>query len=82
MKLLQDIEDLPKMHTNCSVVCNRVRDESFRLKFKDGTEWHKVYTIAQVLQVLKDSTVQPYMLLAGNTARGMSSRMLCFKDHI
>ncbi|XP_037042497.1 xanthine dehydrogenase-like [Bradysia coprophila] len=69
--LCNDIEDLPKMHTNCSVACKKIMADTLHLKFKDGSEWHKVYTIAQVLQILKDATLQPYILLAGNTARGV-----------
>lgn len=78
-ELLQDIEDLPKMHTNCSVACKKIMADTLHLKFKDGSEWHKVYTIAQVLQILKDATLQPYILLAGNTARGMYSTVIALK---
>lgn len=35
-------------------------------------EWYKVYRLADVLSILKESGDKPYMLVAGNTAHGNS----------
>ncbi|KAG4066039.1 hypothetical protein HA402_001286 [Bradysia odoriphaga] len=80
--LCHDIEDLPKMLSNCSVACKKIMADTLYLKFKDGSEWHKVYTIAQVLEILKNTTLIPYILLAGNTARGVYPQQVAPKLYI
>lgn len=79
MKALQDIEDLPKVCTgnNNGGTCHKTFIESLHLKFKDGSEWHKVYAIIEILQILKQSTLSPYILLAGNTGHGEHFEFIC-----
>ncbi|KAJ6648665.1 Xanthine dehydrogenase [Pseudolycoriella hygida] len=74
--LCQDIEDLPRVcnRSNSCGVCPETFKESFGLKFKDGTEWYKAFTVTEVLQILRDTTIKQYMLVAGNTAHGVYRR--------
>lgn len=70
---MQDIEDLPAIRdgSDWGKVCGRICKESLHLKFKDGSEWHKVYTISEILRILRETTDDnSYILLAGNTAHG------------
>lgn len=54
----------------CGGICSKTFKELIHLKFTDGCEWYKVYTITEILQILKDTTLKPYILLAGNTGHG------------
>lgn len=38
----------------------------------DSKEWHKVFDVKTVFDILDKSGQKPYMLVAGNTAHGTS----------
>ncbi|XP_055707343.1 uncharacterized protein LOC129804238 isoform X2 [Phlebotomus papatasi] len=71
-----DIEDLPKVcpktGESCLGKCHKA--QALHLTLGDGKEWHKVYTIADILKVLDTVGSRPYMLVAGNTAHGVYRR--------
>lgn len=75
--MLQDIEDFPR---KCGGTCQKATNESLHLKFKDGSEWYKVYSIDEILNLFKNSNEIPYMLLAGNTADGWYHGFLCSEN--
>lgn len=81
-----DIEDLNQYHARIGRKCgdkwaNGVCDkadglkEALELVFVDERQWHKVYTIKSLLDILSKSGTAPYMLVAGDTAHGK----LCVK---
>ncbi|EAT42288.1 AAEL006163-PA [Aedes aegypti] len=78
-QLCEDIEDFVKICpgecTKCVSNC-KVRDDKrpVRILFLDGREWHRVYTLQEVLNILKQIGDRPYMLVCGNTAHGVYRR--------
>nr|XP_029717269.1 aldehyde oxidase 3-like [Aedes albopictus] len=78
-ELCDDIEDFVKICPGrvsaCNVKC-KLRDEQkpIRILFGDGREWHKVYSLQEVLNILKQIGDRPYMLVCGNTANGVYRR--------
>ncbi|XP_075977357.1 xanthine dehydrogenase-like [Anticarsia gemmatalis] len=81
-----DIEDLSKCNisrTSCKESCSDdedgwcvvhesdVDDRRTALKLKDGRYWYRVGQIEDVFEVLKDKGDDSYMLVAGNTAKGV-----------
>ncbi|XP_055604319.1 uncharacterized protein LOC129752571 [Uranotaenia lowii] len=75
---VQDIEELPKICHNtgkpCTGSCGAVAKSVINLAFEDGREWHKVYNIQEVFDILNNIGDRPYMLVAGNTAHGVYRR--------
>ncbi|XP_055686789.1 uncharacterized protein LOC129792085 isoform X2 [Lutzomyia longipalpis] len=71
-----DIEDLPKVcpktGENCVGRCHK--SEALHMPLADGKEWHRVYTVGDILKVLETVGDRPYMLVAGNTAHGVYRR--------
>ncbi|KAJ8925554.1 hypothetical protein NQ315_009394 [Exocentrus adspersus] len=71
---LEDIEDVKICQKgNCTKVCNEKCDEK-----KNGyyfglreSKWMKVYHLKDLLEILRTSGSATYMLVAGNTARGV-----------
>ncbi|XP_021694254.1 xanthine dehydrogenase 1 [Aedes aegypti] len=78
-QLCEDIEDFVKICpgecTKCVSKC-KVRDDKrpIKIMFVDRREWHKVYTLQEVLNILKQIGDRPYMLVCGNTAHGVYRR--------
>lgn len=79
--MCKDIEDLklcPKTGTECAGRCKiavKARDKSEKIFLNfDGSDWHKVYTIQSVLDILKGIGNSTYMLVAGNTGTGVYRR--------
>lgn len=69
---LKDIEDLtkvcPKTGSPCAGSCHK---RPVHLKLNDNQkEWHKVFDLSSLFDVLSKSGNKPYMLVAGNTAHG------------
>ncbi|XP_062540577.1 uncharacterized protein LOC134208732 [Armigeres subalbatus] len=75
-----DIEDFvkicPKKGTVCNKDCGNRDDNKQRIEiiFEDGREWHKVYSLQEVLNILKIIEDRPYMLVCGNTSDGVYRR--------
>ncbi|XP_059620522.1 xanthine dehydrogenase-like isoform X2 [Phlebotomus argentipes] len=71
-----DIEDLPKKcpKTGENCVGNCHKTEAIHLTVGEGKEWHKVYSVADILKVLDAVGDRTYMLVAGNTAHGVYRR--------
>ncbi|KAJ6644053.1 Xanthine dehydrogenase [Pseudolycoriella hygida] len=74
-----DIEDLskvcPKTGSPCAGSCHKVHKVPVHLNFGDSTkDWHKVYDLQSLFDVLSESGNKPYMLVAGNTAHGVYRR--------
>lgn len=44
------------------------------LNFNDANEWHKVFDLQSLFDILSKSGKKPYMLVAGNTAHGVYRR--------
>uniref|UniRef100_A0A1B0DQ14 Uncharacterized protein n=1 Tax=Phlebotomus papatasi TaxID=29031 RepID=A0A1B0DQ14_PHLPP len=70
--LCDDIEDLslqkcPKSRKACAGRCR----SSFHIQATENALWYKVYTLAQILQILDTIGSQKYILVAGNTAHGI-----------
>ncbi|XP_037034825.1 indole-3-acetaldehyde oxidase-like isoform X2 [Bradysia coprophila] len=71
-----DIEDLtkvcPKTGSPCAGSCHKV---PVHLNLNDNQrEWHKVFDLQSLFDVLSKSGNKPYMLVAGNTAHGVYRR--------
>nr|XP_029717268.1 xanthine dehydrogenase 1-like [Aedes albopictus] len=78
-ELCEDIEDFVKICPGRGSACNakcKLRDEKkpIRILFGDGREWHKVYSLQEVLIILKQINDRPCMLVCGNTANGVYRR--------
>lgn len=78
-----DIEDLPKRCPSsgklCEGLCRKQKkdaDTPVHISSKtDGRQWHKVYHLAELFEVLsKVAANEKYMLVAGNTAHGVYRR--------
>ncbi|XP_063365129.1 uncharacterized protein LOC134653665 [Cydia amplana] len=80
-----DIEDLHICKKNTKT-CRKTCKESYwclveapdpnepqniELELKDGKSFHKVYTVNDIFEVLKQKGDEDYMLVAGNTAKGV-----------
>lgn len=81
-KLCVDIEDMPtkkcpKTGNDCSGSCKDTAKnglpKSTHLTVGDR-EWHKVYDVSEISQILGNSSGKKYMLVAGNTAHGVYRR--------
>ena len=80
--MCRDIEDLggikscPKTGVICKVQCNAVNISKIPLKiqFDEDREWHKVFNLSELFEVLGKIGNSPYMLVAGNTAHGVYRR--------
>lgn len=78
LSLCNDIEDIPKKTCPktgkaCGGKCESA-NKSVHLTSDDDKEWHKVYTVQEVFDILDKSGKRPYMLVAGNTAHGVYRR--------
>ncbi|XP_059622489.1 xanthine dehydrogenase-like [Phlebotomus argentipes] len=72
--LCGDIEELSVMVKKCSrsdKMCFNTCRSAIRVKAADNAEWHKVYTLSEVLQTLEAIGDKKYRLVAGNTAHGI-----------
>lgn len=80
-KLCQDIEDFatkkcPKTGNDCSGSCEMATNgglQSIHLTV-GNREWHKVYNVSEISQILSTSADKKCMLVAGNTAHGVYRR--------
>nr|XP_034833028.1 xanthine dehydrogenase-like [Maniola hyperantus] len=54
----------------CFVSNNDLEDSILYIELKDGRQWFRVQTVADILQVLRTKGVDSYMLVAGNTGKG------------
>lgn len=80
---LCDIEDFPgtkkcpKTGSDCSGSCkDKLKNgfpKSLHLTVGDR-EWHKVYDVSEISQILGNSSGKKYMLVSGNTAHGVFRR--------
>ncbi|GAB0089792.1 Aldehyde oxidase/xanthine dehydrogenase [Sergentomyia squamirostris] len=66
-----DIEDLPKSCALGRRVCFETCHNEIHIRLSDGAEWHKVYTIPDILRVLQSIDDRPYIFVSGNTAKGV-----------
>lgn len=76
---LKDIEDLtkvcPKTGSSCASSCHKMSKVPVHLNSNDDEkEWHKVFDLKTLFDVLSKSGTKPYMLVAGNTAHGVYRR--------
>ncbi|KAI5643278.1 molybdopterin-binding domain of aldehyde dehydrogenase domain-containing protein [Phthorimaea operculella] len=82
---LQDIEDLRICKKN-GTICNKekcegdewclvtgddVKPQIFEINLKDGRKWFRVKCIPDIFQILKSEGDDSYMLVAGNTSKGV-----------
>nr|XP_034833029.1 indole-3-acetaldehyde oxidase-like [Maniola hyperantus] len=81
---LSDIEELhlcTKTSDVCSETCNErewclvtkdaLEESIICMKLKDGREWFRVLTVADIFKVLREKGTDSYMLVAGNTGKGV-----------
>nr|XP_034832960.1 xanthine dehydrogenase/oxidase-like [Maniola hyperantus] len=54
----------------CFVSNDDLEDNILYIELKDGRQWFRVQTVADILQVLRTKGVDSYMLVAGNTGKG------------
>uniref|UniRef100_A0A1Y9HAI9 Uncharacterized protein n=1 Tax=Anopheles farauti TaxID=69004 RepID=A0A1Y9HAI9_9DIPT len=79
---LPDIEELkicPKTNTACSAQCPEATtliepDRLVQIVSDDDSEWHKVFTVADIFSIFSKIGTKPYMLVGGNTAHGVYRR--------
>lgn len=61
----------PKKFSQCAGLCHQVSKVPVRLDFTDEQkEWHKVFDLESLFDIISKSGHKPYMLVAGNTAHG------------
>lgn len=71
-----DIEDVfpCKIKEECKSACQEICEKSenlpFYLDYGDG-RWYKVYKISEIMQLFKMYPQSSYMLVSGNTAKGI-----------
>ncbi|XP_047508503.1 xanthine dehydrogenase/oxidase-like isoform X1 [Pieris napi] len=79
-KLTIDIEDLDicKEKACSKKSCDEfdwcfvdLKEERVHIKLKDDREWFKIQTTAQVFEILNETGDDSYMLVAGNTGKGV-----------
>lgn len=74
--MCRDIEDLPqrqcpKTGAPCAGLCHEKNKSTQRhIVFDDSKEWHKVYDLKSIFEILNKTSGRPYMLVSGNTAHG------------
>ncbi|RZF32561.1 hypothetical protein LSTR_LSTR006556 [Laodelphax striatellus] len=84
VKKCVDIEELTvicprtkeECFTSCGDVCDRAMSPSLnksriQLTTVDGKTWNRVNTVRQIFQILEMTVDESYMLVGGNTARGV-----------
>lgn len=54
----------------CHVTKEDLTDAILYIELKDGRQWFRVRTVADILQVLRTKGTDSYMLVAGNTGKG------------
>ncbi|KAL1517488.1 hypothetical protein ABEB36_001248 [Hypothenemus hampei] len=64
---LSDIEDIASVYYHCKVQ----ETESFSLTLADKARWTKVYYLKDILETFRTSGDVKYILVAGNTAKGV-----------
>lgn len=73
---VKDIEDLTKAgctknRNSCEGSCNRVSNAPIHVNWNDDRkEWHKIFDLQSLFDILSKSGNKPYMLVVGNTAHG------------
>lgn len=73
-KLISDIEDAPKKCPKSGKICaNECKKNLIHLKY-DNNDWHKVYNLEHVFEILLTILNRSYMLVSGNTAHGIYRR--------
>ncbi|KAJ8949770.1 hypothetical protein NQ318_018999 [Aromia moschata] len=73
-----DIEDIVSCHNGncvepCKEICEKKNKAGFFYKLRD-TKWMKVYQLKDLLELLRNLGTNTYLLVAGNTARGIYRR--------
>ncbi|KAK4872289.1 hypothetical protein RN001_016413 [Aquatica leii] len=71
-----DIEDIPlcsKSNEKCSSTCLRKCKQNNQPHYYNylKSRWYKVYNITEILTVLEQNPKSSYMLISGNTAKGV-----------
>lgn len=67
----------PKTFNQCVGVCHKASNAAVRLYFTDTqSEWHKVFDLQSLFDILSKSGDKPYMLVGGNTAHGIVIRFI------
>ncbi|XP_062550715.1 uncharacterized protein LOC134215575 [Armigeres subalbatus] len=79
-KMCGDIEDIGKVYcstaTNhdCSALNYFRKRHPLKLIFKEGKQWHKVYSVDEILKILAEIENESYILVGGNTGHGVYRR--------
>ncbi len=72
----KDIEDLTKKLCSktgivCAGSCRKASKLPIHIQFKDTEdEWHKVFDLPSLFDILSRSGNKPYILIGGNTGHG------------
>lgn len=71
----RDIEDMlkkcPKTGLSCAGTC---KPEKIKIVSAGNIEWHKVFSINDIIDIFNMINNRPYILLSGNTAHGVYRR--------
>lgn len=82
LSMCRDIEDLngikscPKTGSPCAGKCSAMikSPKAVNISFENDCEWHKVYSVKEIFDLLGKIGGKPYILVAGNTAHGVVRR--------
>lgn len=78
VNLCKDIEDLtkicPKTGSACGGICHKADKKNVQMSFEGKQEWHKVFNLKDLFDILNTIGNRSYMLVAGNTAHGVYRR--------
>ncbi|XP_023950417.2 uncharacterized protein LOC112054759 [Bicyclus anynana] len=55
----------------CLVRRNEVVSETLHIRLSDGRDWYRVYALGEVFLIWQQRGTQSYMLIAGNTGKGV-----------
>lgn len=73
-----DIEELGKKRGNCQRTCRKVCSKQVEFSYELGkSKWIKLFTLESLLQILYNSINSVYMLVAGNTSKGIT---ICYQE--
>nr|XP_034832955.1 xanthine dehydrogenase-like [Maniola hyperantus] len=57
----------------CMVSRNELINEVLHIKLKDNRDWYRANTLLDVFDIWRKNGIESYMLVAGNTAKGVNS---------
>ncbi|XP_052742307.1 uncharacterized protein LOC128198880 [Bicyclus anynana] len=74
-KETQDSKKKSSINDWCMVSKNEAQGKLLHIKLKDNTEWYRPTYLKEVFEIFAEQGTESYMLVAGNTEKGVSPRL-------